>query len=125
MAISEVVVIHNSGLGNDALVFGRLVVLLDVLAEPLSNGRTLADHAGSPVARTAVELRQAVDRILNDPDYRAGLHRQAEDYVQWFCAAFGQDAARNVADEVRRRARLQIEPQPGSGVPGTLERAVV
>jgi len=104
MAACDVVVIHNSGLGNDALVFGRLVVLLDVLASPLSNGRTLAAKAGSPVARTAAELRQTVDRIYADADYRQELHRRAEEYVQRFCAAFGQVAAHNVAVEVMRRS---------------------
>jgi len=105
MAACDVVVIHNSGLGNDALVLGRLVVLLDVLAAPLGNGQMLADRAGSPVARTAAELRQVVDRIFAEPNYRRQLHSQAEAYVGWFCSAFDQDAARNVAAEVRKRAR--------------------
>ena len=106
MAACDVVVIHNSGLGNDALVFQRLVVLLDVLAAPLGNGRVLADKAGSPVARSAGELRQIVDRILTDAGYRQELHRRAEEYVDQFCAAFGRDAARNVAAEVMRRRHL-------------------
>jgi len=110
MATCDVVVIHNSGLGNDALVFGRLVVLLDVLATPLSNGRTLAANAGSPVARTAAELRQTVDRIFADADYRQELHHRAEEYVQLFCSAFGQDAARNVAVEVIKRQGI-LQPQ--------------
>jgi hypothetical protein len=105
MAACDVVVIHNSGLGNDALVFQRLVILLDVLASPLGNGRVLANKAGSPVASTAGELRHIVDRIFADADYRQGLHRQAEEYVNQFCTAFGQDAARNVAAEVKRMAR--------------------
>ncbi len=104
MAVADVVVIQNSGLGNDALVFGRLVVVLDVLATPLSNGQTLVDRAGSPVSRTSAELRQAVDRIFADRAYRQELHRRAEDYVSWFCAAFGSHAASKVAAEVCRRA---------------------
>ena len=110
MAACDVVVIHNSGLGNDALVFKRLVVLLDVLGTPLGNGRVLAEKAGSPVARTAGELRQVVDRILADADYRQELHRRAEEYVRGFCAAFGQDAARNVAVEVKRTAKRFTSP---------------
>ena len=65
MAACDVVVIHNSGLGNDALVFNRLVVLLDVLATPMSNGRVLAEKAGSPMARTPAELR-----AISRPDSR-------------------------------------------------------
>jgi hypothetical protein len=102
MAACDVVVINNSGLGNDALVMGRLVILMDVLDEPLSNGQVLADKAGCPIVRSASELRQAVDRILTDRVYRARLKNQAEAYGAWFCAAFGQEAARNVVVEVRR-----------------------
>ena len=114
MAACDVVVIHNSGLGNDALVFRRLVVLLDALALPLSNGRTLASEAGSPVARTAAELRQIVDRMLTDADHRQKLQHQAEAYVNRFCAAFGRDAAHNVAAEVEKRANLMAPVTFGS-----------
>jgi hypothetical protein len=103
MAVCAVVVSHNSGLGNDALVLGRPVVLLDVLEEPLSNGRGLADKAGCPVVKTTVDLRAVVLRILSDEAYRLLLHAQAEKYVKWFCCAYGQEAARNVACEVMKR----------------------
>jgi hypothetical protein len=116
MAACDVVVMHNSGLGNDALVFKRLVVLLDVLASPLSNGRVLANKAGSPVASTANELRQIVDRIFTDADYRQGLHRQAEEYVSQFCAVFGQDAAHNVAVEVKKMATPSALPASGNSI---------
>ncbi len=126
MAVSDVVVSHNSGLGNDALIYGRLVILLDVLPEnPLSNGQTLADRAGSPVARSADELRQCLERIVGDAEYREELHRRAEEYVKWFCAAFGRDAARNVAQEVTRRAKPRILPKPSYAATATLEKAVV
>jgi hypothetical protein len=110
MAACDVVVIHNSGLGNDALVMGRPVVLLDVLSAPLGNGRVLADRAGCPVAGSADELRRIVDRIADDAEYRVLLRNKAEEYVRWFCAAFGRDAARNVAKEVRRRIKPLVQP---------------
>ncbi len=124
MAICDVVVSHNSGLGNDALVFGRLVVLLDVLATPLNNGQTLADKAGCPVAHTGAELRQAVDRIVADADHRRELHRQAEAYVHWFCGAFEKEAARNVVAEVRRRARPPACSMPADKWTTQLQNAV-
>jgi hypothetical protein len=103
MAACDVVVSHNSGLGNDALVMGRPVVILDVLGEPMSNGQVLADKAGCPVAKTADQLRQTVFRILDDEKYRKTIRDRAEEYVMWFCSAYGQQAARNVADVVRKR----------------------
>lgn len=108
MAACDVVVAHNSGLGNDALVMGRPVVLLDVLASPLSNGKALADKAGCPIARSASELRLVVNRILEDRIYREVLKNRAEEYVTWFCAAFGRDAAHNVTVELTKR--LKIKP---------------
>lgn len=125
MAICDVVVIHNSGLGNDALAFGRLVVLLDVLEGPLSNGQTLADKAGCPVVRTGTELRQALDRIIEDAHHRQALHRRAEEYVHWFCGAFGKKAARNVVAELRRRARPQVLCVPAGKWPTQLENTVL
>ncbi|MEI6646564.1 MAG: hypothetical protein WCP12_11060 [bacterium] len=103
MAACDVVVSHNSGLGNDALVLRRPVVLLDVLKESLSNGRGLAERAGCPVVGSAIELRQIVTQIMTDQDYRQVLREHAEKYVTWFCYAYGQEAARNVVDAVRRR----------------------
>ena len=117
MAACDAVVIHNSGLGNDALVFSRLVVLLDVLATPLSNGRVLAEKAGSPVARSPAELREIVDRILADGEYRHDLQARAEAYVHGFCAAFGRDAARNVAAEVMRMTRSASPRTTTAAVP--------
>ena len=106
-SVCDVVVSHNSGLGNDALVMGRPVVVLDVLGEPMSNGQVLADKAGCPVVKTSDDLRQTVTRMLRDPDYRQSLHEQAEKYVSWFCSAYGQEAARNVANELSRRMTLK------------------
>jgi hypothetical protein len=112
MAVSEVFVIYNSGLGNDALVFRRLVVLLNVISEPLSEGWTLAEKAGCPIAKTSEELRNVIHRILQDEEYRRKLGAQSEEFVKWFCVAFGKDAARNVASEIRRHIELKNMGKP-------------
>ncbi len=100
LAAADVVVCHDSGLGNDALVKGRLVVLLDVLPVEMRNGKQLADSAKAPVARSAEDLSSVVLRIFTDSSYNKELRAAAEQYVDFFCAAFGNDAARNVADFV-------------------------
>jgi hypothetical protein len=97
LSASDIVVCHDSGLGNDALVKGRLVVLLDVLPIEMRNGKQLAEHAQSPVARSAEDLSSVVLRILTDSFYNRQLRIAAERYVNFFCAAFGDDAANNVA----------------------------
>lgn len=103
VAASDVVVSHNSGVGNDALVMGKPVAILDVLQMPMTNGQVLADRAGCPVVRSAQELRRVVQRVRTEPGYREGLLVNAERYVSWFCCAFELEAARNVAREVRKR----------------------
>jgi len=105
MAVCDVVVIHNSGLGNDALVMERPVVIIDALTAPLSNGLELADKAGCPIVHNAVELLTTVNAILHNSTYRLALKKQAQVYVKRFCYAFGRDAARNVANEVRKRSK--------------------
>jgi hypothetical protein len=107
LAASDVVVCRDSGLGNDALVKGKLVVVLDNLPEELGNGSTLVQHAKAPVAHDARQLQLVVDRILSDDVYRRELRDAAERYVDFFCAAFGDKAARNAAEAVHRMAHSE------------------
>jgi hypothetical protein len=107
LAASDIVVSRDSGLGNDALVKGKLVVVLDNLPEELGNGRSLAEHAKAPVVRDARQLQLVVSRILSDEAYRTELKDAAERYVNYFCAAFGDKAARNAAEAVHRMAHSE------------------
>jgi hypothetical protein len=69
----------------------------------MTNGQVLVDRAGCPVARNAKELRETLERFFQDADYREALKQRAEEYVRWFCSAYDKEAARNVADEIRKR----------------------
>ncbi len=115
LAAADVVVCHNSGFGNDALIKGKPAVVLDVIEIPLSNGRDLVDNARCPCVRSVQELAQVVTSILRDPDVRRRLKASAERYVKGFCAAFGEDAAKNVAAEVLRK----VEPSCPRSVIGS------
>jgi hypothetical protein len=108
LAAAEVVVCHNSGLGLDALVKGKLTVILDVLAQPLEMGEELIGKAGCPRARGADELAGIVARILNDGPLRRALQEKAASYLDYFIAAFGEDAAHNLAEIIRARAKPQV-----------------
>jgi hypothetical protein len=54
--------------------------------------------------------------IISNPIFRQGLRARAERYAQNFCAAFGDDAARNTADEDLRqlgaRSAFSLSPRP-------------
>jgi hypothetical protein len=103
LAAADVVVCHDSGVGNDALVKGKPAVVLDVLTAPLGNGKDLVENAGCPRARSARELSEVVNGIISNPILRRRLKSYAERYVHKFCVAFGDDAASNIANEVLRK----------------------
>lgn len=100
LAAADVVVCHNTGFGVDALVKRRIVVVLDTISFPLGPGEELIQEAGAPRASSAKELYAIVEQIVGDEDYRRSLRLSAERYVNHCFAAFGSDAANNIANEV-------------------------
>jgi hypothetical protein len=100
LAAANVVVVHTSGLGADALVKGRLCVVLNVSKIPLSFGQELVAEAHCPLAESAALLRDILGRLFTDADYREELHRCAENYVARFCQLFGNEASRQIAARV-------------------------
>jgi hypothetical protein len=102
LAAADVVVVHSSGLGSDALVKRRLTVVLDAIDVPLGHGRDLADLAGCPLATSAESLREILLRLLADGPERRNCELAREEFVQRFCAFFGEEAARRIADGVRQ-----------------------
>ncbi len=96
LAASDVVVNHDSSFGNDALVKGRLVVVMDVLPLPLKNGKELVEMAGCPCVRNAEELKEVVETILSNKKMQNELHLKAEQYVRLYSDAFGDEAAKNI-----------------------------
>lgn len=104
IAVSRVVVNHDSGLGDDALVYGRPVIELDVLPIGLTNGRKLVERAGCPLAKDAGELRKTiVDLCTNEDSYRRHLGL-AEPFVKDLFFAVGDEAGRNTASVLREIA---------------------
>ncbi len=106
LAAADLVVVHHSGLGNDALVKGKLTMVLDVLPFPLGNGGELIEQAGAPRLASSQELSDAVQRFVQDEVWRKQLQEKAEVYVDQFCAAFGNEAVSNIVREIRKRTHL-------------------
>jgi hypothetical protein len=102
-AIADGVVCHSSAFGSEALVKGKPTIVLDVSHgdHRLFHGGELIDLARCPLAQTSAELLQYVERIVKDEGYRHTLLRNAAPYVKEFCAAYGVEAARNIANVVR------------------------
>jgi hypothetical protein len=100
LAATDVVVVHNSGIGSDALVKRRLVAVVDIPDVPLGHGKDLIEQAGCPRAAGPEELAAALRRLLFDEEGRRRHFDTADRFVDDFCAYFGQDSARRIAEAV-------------------------
>ena len=100
LAAADVVVVHCSGLGSDALTKRRLTVVLDVVEAPLGHGQDLIDLAGCPQATSAESLRDILLQLLADTSERRACERAREPFVTGFIAYFGKNAAKQIANAV-------------------------
>lgn len=96
LAAADIVVNHESSFGIDALLRGKLVVILDVLATPLRIGKELIEMAGCPSVKGSDELVSVIRKILANNNWRKELHAKAERYALQYCDSYGQDAVKNV-----------------------------
>ena len=97
LAASDVIFCHDSGFGNDALVKGKPVIVMDVLPVPLGNGKELVEQAGCPYIRNSVELAKVLHLALSDSSFRQELSDRTRSYLGRFCAA-----KRRYGDDVNR-----------------------
>ncbi len=102
LAAADVVVVQNSGLGSDALVKRRLVVVIDISSAPLGHGKDLIEQAGCPRAAGPEELAVALRSLLFDEEARRRHCAAAERFVGKFCAYFGRESARRIADCIQQ-----------------------
>jgi hypothetical protein len=114
LAAADIVAVHSSGLGSDALVKGRLVAVIDVPGGTLGHGAALVEQAACPRVTSAGELAKVIRRILHDEAYRRQLSTAAEEFVLQFCAYFGEDSARHIAACVQGQIALPaaVSPSP-------------
>ena len=97
LAAADIVVVPNSGLGGDAVVKRRLVIVVDLPSLRLGHGGDLIERAGCPRATSAEELATAVQCLLGSEAERQGHFAAAERFVADFCAFYGRDSARRIA----------------------------
>ena len=100
LAAADVIVVHNSGIGSDAIVKGRLTIVVDLPSVPLGHGTDLVEHAHCPCVQTAEELLTAVRSLLFDGTAQERHRSTADCFVGRFCAYFGHESARKIADTV-------------------------
>ena len=105
LAAADVVVTCRSGMGSDALVKGRPVVVLNPDTAYRGTDLDLVERGGCPLATTAEELALILAEMLQDGDLRTKSREAGERYAQAFCAAYGTDAARRIAEFVKAMAK--------------------
>lgn len=101
LAAADVVVVRGSGVGSDALMKRRPVVVLNPSETLIGNDWDLVNSAGCPRARTSEDLAGALQRLLDNGGPPPEFTRAAEAYVAELCVAFGQESAQMIGDTVR------------------------
>ena len=100
LAAADVIVVQSSSLGSDALVKGRLSIVIDTPGLRLGPAQDLIERAHCPCATTEDGLVTELRRLLFNAAARREQLVAAERYVRELCAAFGQDSASRIADTI-------------------------
>jgi hypothetical protein len=97
LACADIIVSHESSFGIDALLKGKLLIVLDLkpLTGTLKIVKELMD-AGCPSANGPAQLRETVTRALSDAAWRGAVSATLKQYAARHCASYGQDAAAKV-----------------------------
>jgi hypothetical protein len=119
IAAADVVVVHSSGFGSDALTKGRPVIVLDAIDVPLGHGADLHRLAHCPKPCSSGELAAAIRSLVFDEAARRQALEAAARFARMFCAAAGQQAAANIV-----RAVLAGAVPDGCSVPSPSGRGL-
>jgi len=109
LSVADVVVVHSSGFGSEALAKGTPCVVLDVLDLPLGHGEDLVTIGGMPRAQNGVELRTILERLAFDQDYSKRLVTRASRFSRIVFAARGQEACSNIARVLKGKRCYTIQ----------------
>lgn len=101
IALADVVVVHGSTVGSEALIKRASVVVFDFDAQPSGLDYDFVNIAGCPHAKTPDELVVVLRRILQDESFRRDLELKAESYVKNICSIYGKESARFTANIIR------------------------
>ena len=96
----DLVVVHSSGFGVEALAHGVPCVILDVLSSPLGFGRVLLESARIPGFRDSGSFRSFLVAFRNRGELRRELQENAVRFSGDMFAARGERACRNIGAAV-------------------------
>ena len=111
LAAIDIAVVRDSGVGSDALVKGKMAIVLSVDGPPLGHGAELVDKARCPLVSSSDELIDGVQQLLFDETKKRTAYAAAERYVNDFCVAYGKDAAERIAKIVKIRLCIDMNEE--------------
>jgi UDP-N-acetylglucosamine 2-epimerase len=97
IAASDVVVVKDSGVGGDAIISRKPVIVLSPNGKPAGYGMELVEKAGCPLAKNERELKYEITRCLANKDKPNFITQK---YVEDFCIAFGEDSAKRISQYI-------------------------
>lgn len=108
LEMSDIVVVNDSGFGNDAILNNKIVVVFNPTSTEPGNGKLLNIQANCPLANTPDEFVKTIHKLLTDDEYYQKIIKDLMAYQDHFCFAYSQDASKNVVNEVQRILSLEI-----------------
>ncbi len=105
LAAADIVVTAGSGMGSDALVKRRPVIVLNPGTVYRGADLDLVERGGCPHAKNPEQLASVVESMLHDEGMRAEKTVAAEHYASEFCSAYGEDSAHRIASFIKQIAR--------------------
>lgn len=97
LAGSDVVVYRASGFGGDAVLHGRVAILLEPDGDVVSSDDEVVLGPDGPVARSAADLEAILREVVAVPDHRGRWGALVDDAAAGICASRGREAARRSA----------------------------
>ncbi len=104
LAATDIVVVRSSGVGSDALVKRRPVVVLNPESDLIGHDQDLVEEAGCLHVRTTGQLAEILRRLVLDRDFQAQQVAAAEQYSLRFCRVCGDESAQRIVEIVRQIA---------------------
>ena len=102
LSAADIVVCHNTGLGLEAMLWGKPVVVLNAIETPLKGASDWVHSGACPNVTSADELQDVVNQMLDDWSFRQRVLEDSNAYLRRVYAATGQTAARWAADIICR-----------------------
>ena len=95
---AKIVVVNNSTVGLEALVKNKNVIVLDTVNFDIGLGNELCEKAYCLRAKNSEELRNHINSLLSDEVFYQKQLSLSKDFIQDYCAYFGNESARKISE---------------------------